>query len=111
MIEKIVLDHLEKQLDVPVRMERPERAPERYVLLEKTGGGSRNHLQSATLAIQSIAESLYQAALLNEAVKEAMEQAATLTEISSARRNGDYNFTDTTIREYRYQAVYDLTYY
>ena len=40
-----------------------------------------------------------------------MEQATILPTISSAKLNTDYNFTDTTTREYRYQAVYDLTYY
>ncbi len=111
MIEATVLDYLAGQLAVPVYMERPENPPERYVLVEKLGGGQRNHIHSATLAIQSIAESMYQAALLNNTVKTAMEAAVACPEISSAKLNSDYNFTDTTTREYRYQAVYDLTYY
>ena len=111
MIETIVLDYLKGQLPVPVYLERPAAPPERYVLIEKTGGSRRNRLQSATLAIQSLAESLYQAALLNEAVKAAMEEAVSLPELSRAKLNSDYNFTDTTTREYRYQAVYDVTYY
>ena len=111
MIEQILRDYLLDQLAVPACLERPADPPERYVLIEKTGGGQRNRLQSATLALQSLAESLYQAALLNEAVKGAMEQAVELPEISSVKLNSDYNFTDTTTREYRYQAVYDVTYY
>lgn len=111
MIEQIVLDYLNSNLTVPAYMERPENPPERYVIIEKLGGGERNHIQSATLAIQSIAESLYQAALLNDTVKAAMKSVVTCPEISSANLNSDYNFTDTTTREYRYQAVYDLTYY
>lgn len=111
MIEQILLDYLLDQLAVPAYPERPADPPERYVLIEKTGGSQRNRLKSATLALQSHAESLYQAALLNEEVKGAMEQAVALPEISSAKLNSDYNFTDTTTREYRYQAVYDVTYY
>ena len=111
MIEKTVLNCLSGQLPVPVYMERPENPPGRYVIIEKLGGGKRNHIQSATLAIQSVAESLYQAALLNETVKTAMESAIICHEISRVELNSDYNFTNTTTREYRYQAVYDLTYY
>ena len=40
-----------------------------------------------------------------------MEQTITMPAISSAKLDTDYNFTDTSTREYRYQAVYDLTYY
>lgn len=111
MIEQILLDYLLDQLAVPAYLERPADPPERYVLIEKTGGSQRNLLKSATLALQSHAESLYQAALLNEEVKGAMENAVALPEISSAKLNSDYNFTDTTTREYRYQAVYNVTYY
>lgn len=111
MIETIVLEYLNQALDVPAYMERPERPPEQYVLLERTSGSQRNKICSATLAMQSIAPTLYQAARLNEIVKAAMEQATILPTISSAKLDTDYNFTDTTTREYRYQAVYDLTYY
>lgn len=111
MIEIIMLEYLNQVLDVPAYMERPERAPKQYVLLERTSGNRRNKICSAAIAIQSIAPTLYQAALLNEAVKAAMEQTITMPAISSAKLDTDYNFTDTTTREYRYQAVYDLTYY
>lgn len=108
MIETIVLDYLKKRLGVPVYMERPAQKPERYVLLEKTGGSERNHIERATLALQSCAESLYQAAVLNTLLKEAMREIITLPQVSRAELNSDYNFTDTTKKEYRYQAVYDL---
>lgn len=111
MIETIVLEYLNQALDVPAYMERPERPTKQYVLLERTSGSQRNKICSATLAVKSIAPTLYQAALLNEAVKAAMEQTITMPAISSAKLDTDYNFTDTTTREYRYQAVYDLTYY
>lgn len=111
MIEKILLDYLSGALSVPVYLERPESPPTCYILLERVGGGRSNYIRSAAMAVQSIAESLYQAALLNEAVKAAMDAAATCPEISGVKLDRDYNFTDTTTREYRYQAIYDLTYY
>lgn len=111
MIEKTVLDYLNRVLDVPVCMETPEELPDSYVLIEKTGSGRQNRIYSATLAIQSIAASLYEAAKLNEAVKDAMERIVILAEVCRAELNSDYNYTDTAAKQYRYQAVYDLIHY
>lgn len=111
MIEKIVLDHLNNLLDAPAYMEKPESPPERYVLIEKTGSGTDNHIHSATLAVQSYAATLYEAAELNESVKAAMNRLIELDEITRAKLNSDYNFTDSTKKEYRYQAAYNITHY
>lgn len=110
MIEKTVLDYLNETLAVPVYMEMPQEPLERFVLLEKTGSSVENYICYATIAIQSYAESLYEAAVLNEEVKEAMNNIIVLDAISESKLNTDYNFTDTTKKKYRYQAVYDLVY-
>lgn len=110
MIEKIVLDYLSENLNVPAYMEMPERQPERFVLIEKTGGSVEDFVHSATLALQSYAESMYEAAVLNEEVKKAMDNIIILDSVSKSQLNTDYNFTDTTKKKYRYQAVYDLVY-
>lgn len=110
MIEKIVLDYLSGSLSVPVHTEKPEKPPKEYVLIEKTGSSKENFINSATIAIQSYAESLYKAAALNEEVKATMDNIIVLDSISGAKLNTDYNFTDTTKKQYRYQAVYDLFY-
>lgn len=111
MIEKIVLDYLLSTLPTDVFMEYQEDMPGEYVIIEKTGSSETNHIYSARMAIQSYADSLYQAAQLNELVKEAMDNIITLDSIASSDLNSDYNFTDTTRKKYRYQAVYDLTHY
>lgn len=111
MIEKIVLDYLRSVLDVPVEMETPADASGKYVLLEKTGSSEEDFICSATIAIQSYADSLYEAARLNEEVKDKMSRIDRLDEVSGAGLNTDYNFTDTRKKKYRYQAVYDLFYY
>lgn len=111
MIEITVLDYLNQKLSVPVYMETPESPPKRYVLIEKTSGSSDDHIYSSTFAIQSIAESLYQASILNEQVKEKMLEIADKTDVCKCSLNNDYNFTDTTTKKYRYQAVYDLIHY
>lgn len=110
MIEKVVLDYLKVNLKVPVYPEKPETEPKRYVLIEKTGSTREDFVFSATFAIQSYAESLLEACKLNEEVKKAMDSMIALDTIGKAQLNTDYNFTDTTKKKYRYQAVYDLTY-
>lgn len=110
MIEIIVTDYLNDKLKIPVYMEMPDVQPMRFVLVERTGGSEEEHLQYATLAIQSYAESAYQAATLNERVKKAMKNIVILDPIYRSKLNSDYNFTDTTRKKHRYQAVYDLVY-
>ena len=111
MIEIILYEYLKEALEEPVFMQRPEKAPQRYILLEKTGSSEVNHIKSATFAFQSYAESLYQAAALNERVKAAIENSVQLNEISSVRLNSDYNFTDVSGKQYRYQALFVFTHY
>ena len=85
--------------------------PASLILVERTGGGISNRLRFATIAIQSYASSLYNAAQLNESVITAMDSIVQLPNIGSAQLNSSYNFTDTTRKEYRYQAVYDVVYF
>ena len=111
MIETIVLNILEAELSVPVYMESPEIKQESYIVLEKTGANRVNRIDHATFAVQSIAQTLYQAAALNEQAKAVMDQLPWLAEeIFQSERNGDYNFTNTETKERRYQAVYHITY-
>lgn len=111
MIEEVVLRHLESELEEPVFMEVPEDAPDEFVLVQKTAGGSENYIKSAMIAVQSYAGSLLKAAQLNEKIKKAMDQLTDQKEVSKSKLNSDYNFTDTTTKRYRYQAVYDVTHY
>ena len=85
--------------------------PDSFVLFEKTSGGKRNQLSSSTFAFQSYGKSMYEAAKLNEELKEAVEDMIVLNEISGIKMNSDYSYTDTTTKEYRYQAVFDINHY
>lgn len=113
MIEKIILDYISEELpDVPCYMERPEKKPDgEYILLEKTGSSLSNHLPRATFAVQSYAPTLLQAAELNEEVKAVLLNAAVLSDISGVYLQNDYNYTNTTTKQPRYQAVFDFYYY
>lgn len=111
MIEKTVLGHLSRCLDVKCYMERPPSAVLPFVLIEKTGSSQNNNLSSATFAVQSYAKTMLQAAEINQLVKNAMNHLADMDDVSACHLNSDYNFTDTRTKEYRYQAVFDISYW
>lgn len=110
MIEKIVKDYLKEKLDIGCYLEKPQD-DKPFLVIEKTGSGEEDGLFSATIVVQSYADSLYKSSELNEIVKTAMYDITDLDEISECRLNSDYNFTDTETKEYRYQAVFDLIHY
>lgn len=112
MIELTILNYLNSELEpVQVYTEYPQDPPAKFVTIDKTGGSGDIHLKNATFAIQSYAESLFEAAQLNEAVKAAMLVInRKTTSVSHVELNSDYEFTDTTKKRYRYQAVFDLIY-
>lgn len=111
MIELIIKQHLDGKLNVPIFLEKPSAQTGAYVVFEKTSGGKSNHLPTATIAFQSYHTTLFKAAELNEKLKEAVENLIELDEIRGLSLNSDYNFTDTTTKEHRYQAVYDIRHY
>ena len=86
MIEATIISYLIDKTSAAkaVYAERPKNPPAKYIVIEKTGGGRVDRVDRATIAIQSI---------------------------GACRLNSDYNFTDQTTKEYRYQAVFDITHY
>lgn len=110
IIEKKIYDFLKNKLSVYVSMERPQNPPESYVIIERVGGNEKNFIPKATIAIKSIAPTLFRAASLDHDVVTAMRDFAEVTNVSSCTLNADTNFTDTTTKEYRYQSTYIITY-
>ncbi len=114
-IEKIVRDFLGSRLSCPVLLENTEKVPKR-VLIEKTGGGG-DYIFESTLAIQSYGASLYEASALNSEIaslllKDGVEPGLlSVSGVISIELNSNYNYTDTSKKEYRYQAVYDVVHY
>lgn len=111
MIEPVILNYVSAALDVPVEMEIPAEPSARYVVLKRSGRGRENGLESSNLIADSYAESLLEAAALNERVKAVLDTLDTLDEISSTELATDYPLTDTSNKKYRYQAVYEISHY
>ena len=112
MIEITVLNYLKEALpDVLVTSEIRQGMGDTFVSIEKTGSGMSDRLPSATLAVQSWGKSLYDAMSLNERVKDAMFDLPSVKEVTKCSLNSDYNYTDTTTKHPRYQAVFDVVHY
>lgn len=110
MIETLLIDYLSEHLEVFVGMEAPEQTTD-YVLIDKTGSSRNNHIITSSFAIQSYGATLYDAMLLNNEVTEVMEGLIELNQITRVELETDYNYTDTETKQYRWQAVYDITHY
>lgn len=118
MIETTLINYLQNLTSAGTNVfaERPLNIPKLYILLEKTGSSTENMITTSDIAIQSISDSmqdgsLLDAALLNEEVKSVMQGLEALPDIVMVRINTDYNYTDSSTKEYRYQAVYQITHY
>lgn len=112
MIETLVMNYLEEKMtSVPVYLEYPEENLTKFIVIEKMGSSESNQIQRATIAVRSHGKTLGEAMELNESVKDAMKDMVELDAVSRVTRNSDYNFTDAERHEYRYQALFDITYY
>ena len=110
MIAKTLLDYLNEHLLVPAYMEPHEELTD-YVLIDQTGSSRTNQITTTTLAVQSYGETLYKAMVLNDSVAAAMEGFLQLPQVARVELQTDYNFTNTTTKQYRWQAVYLITHY
>lgn len=110
MIEIVLLNYLKEVLSVDVFMEIPPDPPETYVRIEKTGSSEEEYIETATFALQSYADSMHEAALLNREVINKMRKMITLDEVFKVKLSSDYNFTDPSTKKYRYQCIFDITY-
>lgn len=110
MIETIIKKYLEAVQPLPVGMVKRAGVGE-YYLLEKTGGAEQNHIRTATIAVQSYADTKQRAAEMNEVIIDHMLAAVQLDEIASVELNSNYDFTDTSTKAQRYQAFFEITHY
>lgn len=110
MIEKILIDYISENMNIPVFMEEQIDVSCPYIVLEKTGGSESNRLQTGTFAIQCYGNTKYESASLNAKLKTKMIEITSVDNIFKCQLNSDYDYTDTQKKKYRYQAVYNITY-
>ena len=110
-VEEFVVLYLSGRLAVPVSGDVPAPMPASFVTVEKVGGSETDKLPSARLAVQSWAPSRDAAARLCADVEAAMGGIVAEPEISRCALNSSYNFTDTSRKKPRYQAIFELVHY
>ena len=111
MIEETIRNFLMESIPKPVYIDVPANPPAERIVIERTGGGMEEHIRNAQIAIQCYAETRYKAAELHELVMWAMPSLIELDSVSACYLNAEYDFTDTSTKEYRYQSVFDIYYY
>lgn len=101
------------ETDIPTFFEEPEKRdrPDRYFIVERLGSSDKNHIGRAQFAVQSYAPTLVEAMKLNDRAITALKSFAALLRVCRCTKVTDYNFTDTATHRYRWQAVFDITYY
>lgn len=110
MIVTDLLQYLNEHLTVEAYAEAPEDITD-YVLIEQTASSRSNHIITTTIAVQSYGSSLLDAMTLNSEVEAAMNEFLTLDNVTRVELETDYNFTNTTTKQHRWQAVYNITHY
>jgi len=112
MIETRLIEELDRRLVNPIYAMVPANPPKKFHVIQKTGSRIENKITQSTIAIQSYSTtSLLEAVELNEAVKTAVFDLISCDDISAVDLNSDYNYTDSTEKRYRYQAVFVITHY
>ena len=107
-IRRYIADHS----GYPAWTERPKEPPARYYIIDKSGGNCRNFIHYSLFVVQSYAETMADAAQMNERLIEIMTKGLIAeNEISSVSVNSNYDYTDTDAKQYRYQAVFDIIHY
>lgn len=111
-MEEKILNFL-KGMGFVCYMEEPVKKPSEYVLIEKTGSSDAGDgLYSSLYAFKSYSTSMNKASRLDDKVKAAvLGMPQNVPGVTDVTLNGDYNFTDTETKRYRYQAVFEITHF
>ena len=95
-----------------VYAETPVDPPNEYVLIQRTGGGSADYIRQHTIITETISRTdKLTAATLHEEVVEAMLRMADTADVYRCRLNSDYDATRADRKEYKYQALWEITVY
>lgn len=108
-IENIVCAYLNARLSVPVACEVPKGPPGLYVVIEKIGSSIDNGLWTTNIAVQSIGKNLSDVIALDNQVVDIMPGLVGEMDIFRCECESDYDFTNQRTKEYRYQAVFEIT--
>lgn len=109
-VEASLIEWLPGAVGAPAYADVPDPRPERFLMVERTGGTCRVGIDFPTVAVQAWAETAYEASELALAVRDAMLLRA--VEIPQIRRvdvgSGPYPAPDSDSRRPAYQVVFNM---
>ena len=108
-ITQFMVQYLSGALDVSVFGEIPAQPPTSFAVVEKLGGGLKNHIAESTLRLGCFADTLAHAEDLSLTVQAAVEGMVALPEICSTEYGGSSNATAS--KKYRYDVIWNITHY
>lgn len=113
MIEEIILKYIKSKLNIPAFLVAPSDKPSKYITIRKSASSGDRFIENAMIIFYCISqESLFEASQINSELKKALyDMPYEVNNVSGVYINSDGNFTDTTTKEYRYQAIYEVIYH
>lgn len=110
MIEATIIDFLRSQ-EIEAYNSIPETHGEQFVIVGMTGASLENHISGARITVQSYGQRQAQAGKLNDKIIGLMVyKLPEVKNISKVALETSYPQTDLRTKQYRYQAVFYVTY-
>ena len=112
IIEKPVIATIDKYTDFAAYAETPPDMPYEYFTVQRLGGGSRDMLRTAQIAVRAFSRNskLRAAVMIEDAIKVLKAHLAETDGITSCKLNSSYDNTLTATKQYCFQAVFIITY-
>lgn len=110
IIERVIIEYLNKKLNIPTYAEKPTRKPEKYIVIQNMGSGRTDYVDAVTISILSYAPTLDEALALNTDVKNAMYDIVALDNVSSCKLGGGGQEIDPQTKTYAYESIFNIYY-
>lgn len=113
MIETTLISYLEGKNFSNVNVEVPASMPASFIVIDRTAHSkTETGLETAVIAFQAYATTQYAAAALSASIVDAiLAMPETETNIFQAELNSEYPWPDQANKRYRYQAIFEFTYF
>lgn len=119
-VEEIIINYLVSEaipgIENHVYAEKPVDPDDAYILIRRTGGTEQNFIRSYLIITEVCVKrdeenglsKLYAADIFEDLLGK-MRDITDSTILYGCHKNSDYDATDTESKEYRYQALWEIT--
>ena len=118
--EEIMINYLTENaiagIGTHIYAEKPVDQEDAYILIRRTGGSERDYIRSYLMITEVCVRrdeengltKLYAAEIFEELLQK-MRSIADTTALYGCHKNSDYDATDPESKEYRYQALWEIS--